>query len=351
MKRCLIVCLSVVIASTVALAQDTAYKALRVIGTQRGEKALGQILSISGKSGRPEPMEWTVKLDDPAARGGVRELNIANGQITADRAPAKSGFPAGRPIELTNLNLDSDGAFRVAEEEARRNQVGFDSVNYSLSSDPASGKPVWTLGLFDYDQQPVGAVRVAAENGKLVSGENWVSNTASQHYAQQHAPPPERRMDSPSHQSPGSQDSRTPGIPPPADYRDPKYQDNAGSRSSDYSGNDSGNYSSNDSGNYAGNDSGNYASNGNYAGETLSERAHRYGATVVDFGEKVLNKTERVGRRIGGWFQKRFTGRDTISPPDEPDQDDEDDSSAARYNRPIEPTRPDGRPAEPAPPE
>ena len=348
MKRCLSVCLSVVIASTVAVAQDTAYKALRVIGAQRGEKALGQILSISGKSGRPEPMEWTVKLDDPAG-GGVRELNIANGQITADRAPLKRDLPGSRPIELTNLNLDSDGAFRAAEEEARRKQVGFDSVNYSLSSDPASGKPVWTLDLFDYDRQPVGAVRVAAENGKLVSGENWMPNAPSQHYAQQHAPPPERRMDSPSHESRGNQDSRTPSIPPPADYRDPKYQDNAGARSSDdsgsYSGNDSGNYSGNDSGNYSGNDS------GNHAGETFGERAHRYGATVAGFGEKVLNKTERIGRRIGGWFQKRFTGTDTISPPEQPDEDDEDDSSANRYNRPIEPSRPDGRPVEPAPPE
>ena len=349
MKRCLIVCLSVVIASTAVLAQDTAYKALRVIGTLRGEKALGQILSISGKSGRPEPMEWTVRLDDPAARGAVRELNIANGQITADRAPVKSGSPGGRPIELTNLNLDSDGAFRVAEEQARRNQVGFDSVNYSLSSDPASGKPVWTLDLFDYDRQPVGAVRVAAENGKLVSGENWMPNAATQHYAQQPAPPPERRMDNPSHQSPGNRDSRTPGIPPPADYRDPKYQDNTDSRSlgdsGNYSGNDSGNYSSDDSGNYSGKDS------GNYSGETLSERAHRYGENVVGFGEKVLNKTERVGRRIGGWFQKRFTGRDTISPPDEPDEDDEDDSSADRYNRPVQPTRPDAQTVQEAPPE
>ena len=80
MKRCLFVWLSVVIASNAAVAQDTAYKALRAIGAQRGEKALGQILSISGKSGRPEPTEWIVKLDDSAARGGVRELNITNGQ-------------------------------------------------------------------------------------------------------------------------------------------------------------------------------------------------------------------------------------------------------------------------------
>jgi len=343
MKRCLFVWLSVVIASNAAVAQDTAYKALRAIGAQRGEKALGQILSISGKSGRPEPTEWIVKLDDSAARGGVRELNITNGQVSADRAPAKSGYPGNRPIELPSLNLDSDGAFRVAEEEARRNQVGFDSVNYSLSSDPASGKPVWNLDLFDYDQQPVGQVRVNADNGKLVSGGSWTPNSGSQHYAQQPEAPPERRMDRPSSDAPAYQSPRTHGIPPPADYRDPKYQDNANARSLD----DSGNYSDNYSGNYSGNDS------RSSAGETFGERAHRYGATVVDFGEKVLNKTERVGRRIGGWFQKRFTGTDTLSPPEEPDEDDDsaDDSSPDRYSRPVQPSRPDDRPGQQGPPE
>ena len=339
MKRCLFVWLSVVIASNAAVAQDTAYKALRAIGAQRGEKALGQILSISGKSGRPEPTEWIVKLDDPAARGGVRELNITNGQISADRAPAKSGYPGNRPIELTSLNLDSDGAFRAAEEEARRNQVGFDSVNYSLSSDPASGNPVWSLDLFDYDRQPVGQVRVNADNGKLVSGGNWTPNSGSQHYAQQPEPQPERRMDRPSSEAPAHQSPRTHGIPPPADYRDPKYQDNANTRSLDDSGNYSGNYSGNDS--------------GSSAGETFGERAHRYGATIADFGEKVLNKTERAARRIGGWFQKKFTGTDTLSPPEEADEDDSsaDDSSPDRYSRPVQPSRPDDQPGRQGPPE
>ncbi|MGA8655099.1 MAG: hypothetical protein WB586_03050 [Chthoniobacterales bacterium] len=317
MKRCLFVSLFVVIASSVAVAQDTAYKALRAIGAQRGEKALGQILSISGKSGRPEPTDWIVKLDDPAARGGVRELNIANGQITGDRAPLKSGFPGSRTIDLTNLNLDSDGAFHVAEEEARRNQVGFDSVNYSLSSDPASGKPVWILDLFDYDQQPVGAVRVAADSGNLISGENWMPGAAPGHYAQQRAPLPEKPVGRPPPESAGNQDSRPTRIPPPADYREPQYQYEGDVRDSD-----------------------------NHAGETVGERAHRYGATVVGFGEKVLNKTERAARRIGGWFQKRLTGTDTISPPDEPDADN---PSVDPYSRPVQPANPDRQPAPPPP--
>ena len=68
-------------------AQDTAYKALRTIGTQRGEKALNQVIAISGQSGRPQPVDWRIDLDDPAARGGVRELDIVSGKISSERTP------------------------------------------------------------------------------------------------------------------------------------------------------------------------------------------------------------------------------------------------------------------------
>src|ERR1700735_3239358 len=102
-------------------AQDTAYKALRVVGAQRGEKALGQVVSIVGLSGRPQPVAWRVTLDDPAAPGGGREFDIVSGQISSERTPVRPPVSGVVPIDLTKLNLDSDGAFRTAESEASRN--------------------------------------------------------------------------------------------------------------------------------------------------------------------------------------------------------------------------------------
>src|SRR6202011_6252784 len=91
-------------------AQDTAYKALRVVGAQRGEKALNQVTAIVGQSGRPQPVAWRIVLDDPAARGGERELDIVSGQISSERTPVRSPASGSAPIDLTKLNLDSDGA-------------------------------------------------------------------------------------------------------------------------------------------------------------------------------------------------------------------------------------------------
>jgi hypothetical protein len=75
--------------------------------------------------------------------------------------------------------------------------------------------------------------------------------------------------------------------------------------------------------------------------EGLINKAHRYGETVVHFGETVVNKTERAARRIGGWFQKKFTGQDTISPEATGEIYDQNPASPDRYSYPVRPEPPE----------
>jgi hypothetical protein len=296
-------------------AQDTAYKALRALGSQRGEKALGQVTSIVGQSGRPQPVAWRVTLDDPAARGGARELDIVSGQVSSERTPVRSPAAGLAPIDLTKLNLDSDGAFRTAETEAGRNQVGFDSANYRLSVDRASGQPVWMVEMFDYEQRPVGFVRIAAGNGTLLSAGNWVSEgrVARGQQVRPHSdaealagPPP----------PPVSGDGN-----PPADYRQPEYQDR--------------------------NDGVPEGDSDDHSGETAGERANHFGSSVAQFGQTVVHRTTRVFQTVGGWFQEKFTGHNTIDPKHGQNDDDEQEPSEDPYNRPVQPTNPYNQPVNP----
>ena len=285
-------------------AQDTAYKALRTVGAQRGEKALSQVTAIIGQSGRPQPVAWRVVLDDPAARGGERELDIVAGQVSSERTPVRPPAAGLTPIDLTKLNLDSDGAFRTAEKEASRNEVGFDSVNYRLSVDGASGQPVWNLEMFDYEQRLVGTVRIAAGNGTLLSAGNWVPETldARNRRAQRQSdsealagPPPPANGD----------------VKPPSDSRQPEYQDQRDTSEGD---------------------------SDEHTGETVRDRANRYGSSVVQFGQTVVHKTTRVFQTVGGWFQEKFTGHNTIDPKHGQDDDsDEQDSPGDRYSQPVTP--------------
>ena len=287
-------------------AEDTAYKALRTIGARRGENALNQVVAITGQSGRPQPVDWRISLNDPAARGGVRELDIVSGQISSDRTPARPDIAGVAPIDLTKLNVDSDGAFRTAEQEASRNQVGFDSVNYRLALD-SSGKPVWTLELFDYEQRPVGKVRIGAGDGQVLSAADWVRE-----------PNPIARR------SQESDEEVLAEQPPP----------------SGESGNDSSNYSQPE---YRAPDHHHDSSvegSDDQSSETIGERANHFGASVVNFGRSVVHRTTRVFQTVGGWFQEKFTGRNTIDPKRGQDEDDEQSSSSDRYNRPVNPEPP-----------
>jgi hypothetical protein len=86
--------------------------------------------------------------------------------------------------------------------------------------------------------------------------------------------------------------------------------------------------------------------------ESLANKAHRYGETVVHFGETVVNKTERAARRIGGWFQKKFTGQDTISPEATGETYEQGPVSPGPYSYPAHPVPPDpySQPVHPVPP-
>ncbi|MBV9390350.1 MAG: hypothetical protein JOY96_00505 [Verrucomicrobia bacterium] len=303
----------------IAQAQDSAYKALRSVGKLRTEKALNEVVLISGRSGRPQPPEWEVSLDDPTARNGIRELDVVAGQITAERTPLRG--PETAPVDLKRLNLDSDNAFRIAEEAAARNHVSFDSVNYQLASEGPSSAPVWTLQLFDYEQRPVGVVRIAADTGTLISGTNWVPEAVGRNVANAPAYGPQ------------------PVPPPDADRRPPNRVYDA-SRDGVSNGSDA------------------------RTSGTLGEKANRFGASVVRFGETVAHRTERIARKVGGWFQEKFTGQNTLDPYRRdtdpryasPDDDDGNDNYPGPsrdlrsvppprdpYSQPVAPSSPGGQ--------
>ncbi|HEY0790462.1 MAG TPA: hypothetical protein VGD78_05295 [Chthoniobacterales bacterium] len=271
-------------------AQDTAYKALKAVGTQRGEKSLTRILSISGRSGHPQPLDWSVLVDDASARGGVREFDVVAGEISAERTPVKTSLP--KPIDLASLNVDSDGAFGLAEAEARRQHVGFDNVDYTLSSDVVSGAPVWTLQLLDSEQRPVGLLRLSADTGEVLNDQNWAA-----------VPEPERRAPvTRSGEGSGYVQESRPHTALRRDHEDDDDNDDAD----------------------------------RHPDEPLVNKAHRYGETVAHFGASVVGKTERAARRVGGWFQKKFTGTDTISP-ESPDNLDAPPTTSDPYSRPVQP--------------
>ena len=166
--------LSAALAVTAAIghAADTAYTALRVFGKKEGEQALYRVVELRGKSGTPQPGTWKLTVEDQRARGGVREIEVRGGKMVSERSPTGRDFPPA--MNFNQLNLDSDGAFTVANQEAEKRGTPFDRIDYTLRSG-RGGVPTWTVELYEARHGQVGMLRISADSGSIVE-QNFASD-------------------------------------------------------------------------------------------------------------------------------------------------------------------------------
>jgi len=181
----------------------TAYEALRVLGKARGETILDNVTEVRGTNGAPQPREWKIIVKDASTRGGTKEFDVQGTRLLGEKAP--SFRATGSPMNMSQLNLDSDGVHQVAEREAKKAGFPYDHADYTLRAGTHGGSPVWEIRLVDDTSGDVATLNVAATTGNIVSTEGLVkrrNNTAV-------APPPERypreaeRYTEPVQQSPG----------------------------------------------------------------------------------------------------------------------------------------------------
>ena len=159
---------------TPALAQErvTAYDALRVVGVHLNRDAVNHVISVTGVDGSPQPETWKILLDEPRARGGVREIEVRNGRVASERTPTRSvvGSSEGATINTTRLNLDSSGAYALASHTAEKSGAQFDTVSYTLRTDER-GEPTWIITLNSRGGRPVGTIYIGANRGNVTRTE------------------------------------------------------------------------------------------------------------------------------------------------------------------------------------
>ena len=158
---------AILCAAHAAQAAETAYTALRVIGKREGQTVLNRVLEVRGRGGAPQPLLWKITLDDPRARGGIREVEVQGGRIVGERTP--TGRVPGSPMNFNQLNLDSEGVFTIVNLEAQKAPVAFDRVDYLLKAGTAGGAPVWVLDLYNGSPARVARYELAADSGTILN--------------------------------------------------------------------------------------------------------------------------------------------------------------------------------------
>lgn len=146
----------------------SAYTALR---TAKKAANSGSLIELRGDSGEPRPQEWKLTFGDPTARGGVREVVVSGDVIVSERTPLRgfAGASTQLPVVVTRLNLDSDGAFQVANKQAQKKGLGFNWIDYTLRANQTTGAPMWILRLRDHMGAQVGVIQISAEDGSIIS--------------------------------------------------------------------------------------------------------------------------------------------------------------------------------------
>jgi len=149
----------------------TAYEALRVVGGELGRDSLHQIVSIRGTKGDPQPQKWKIVVQDPQG-GGERELQVADGKIDSDDEAGRDvvGSAEGAMIDVSQLNLDSSGAFAVASHTAEASHTSFATADYSLRTDER-GEPMWIVTLRNGSSRPVGTIYIGGTRGTVMRTE------------------------------------------------------------------------------------------------------------------------------------------------------------------------------------
>lgn len=160
--------------ATSALAQEqpTAYQALRVVGTQLNRELVNHVISVTGQDGNPQPATWKILLDDPKARGGVREVEVADGKIASERTPMRESVEGslGAVVDTSKLNLDSSGAYTVARQTAASSHINFTTADYALRVDER-GNPIWQVTLHRQNGEPGGTIYIGANHGTITRTE------------------------------------------------------------------------------------------------------------------------------------------------------------------------------------
>lgn len=185
-KRCSIALMwktlaALLLFSTSALAQEnpTAYDALRVVGTKLNRDYVNRVISMTGVDGSPQPGTWKILLEDQRARSGVREVEVANGNIVSERTPVRTvvGSAEGATIDTTRLNLDSSGAYTVASHTADKSNTRFATVSYTLRTDER-GDPTWIVTLQNRGARPVGTIYIGANRGNVTRTEGMFAGAS-----------------------------------------------------------------------------------------------------------------------------------------------------------------------------
>lgn len=156
-----------------AEAQRTATSAREAIGlvsAQFGPQAVQSVAEMRAQGGVPQPTDWQILAYDQRAPRLLYRF-WAGGGRAGDGGIDDVRYPDDVPVGFfgaSQISVDSVAAFTIAEGEARKAKMAFDSCDYLLRLREYSTELVWRLELLDASRRLVGKLYISGNTGEVL---------------------------------------------------------------------------------------------------------------------------------------------------------------------------------------
>ena len=148
----------------------TAIDALAAYKNYSARDKVTGLVELRGTRGVPTPAAWSLVLYDPRSPTRLATVSI-RGSHVEERGPSQDYYPAREPsgyFDMAKVKVDCAGAFRIADREANKAMLGFDTIDYLLRAKECSEDPVWILTLRTKSGDMAGTVTLSATGGKVL---------------------------------------------------------------------------------------------------------------------------------------------------------------------------------------
>ncbi|MDF1739987.1 MAG: hypothetical protein P1U86_12570 [Verrucomicrobiales bacterium] len=146
-------------------------EALGIVSSRFGPQSVQWVAEVYATHGIPQPSAWQILAYDERAPRLLYGFAADSNGNARDLGPDEIRYPKDVPVGYFSPNqvrLDSVAAFTVAEGEARKARMAFDSCDYLLRSREFSQDPMWRLQLLDAAGRVVGKIYISATSGQVL---------------------------------------------------------------------------------------------------------------------------------------------------------------------------------------
>ncbi len=144
--------------------------ALGLVSSQFGPQSVQWVAEMRAQGGVPQPSDWQILAHDARAPRLLYRF-WAGGGRAGDGGLDDLRYPDDVPVGYFNASqiaVDSVAAFTIAEGEARKARMAFDSCDYLLRLREYSSEPIWRLELIDANRRLVGKLYLSASTGQVM---------------------------------------------------------------------------------------------------------------------------------------------------------------------------------------